>query len=49
MAAYRVSLRGPGAELEGGVKPPPPRQHDTENTGLIARRGLMLNTMVFVS
>ena len=22
-AAYRVSLRGPGAELEGGVQTPP--------------------------
>ena len=31
IAAYRVSLRGPGAQLEGGVKTPP--QHDTENTG----------------
>ena len=27
-AAYRVSLRGPGAEIEGGVlnNPPPPQQ-----------------------
>ena len=23
-AAYRVSLRGPGAEIEGGSQPPPP-------------------------
>ena len=23
-AAYRVSLRGPGAELDGGVQTPPP-------------------------
>ena len=25
-AAYRVSLRGPGAELEGALKSPPPHQ-----------------------
>ena len=31
IAAYRVSLRGPLAELEGGMKTPP--QNDTENTG----------------
>ena len=29
IATYRVSLRGPGAELEGNVKTAP--QHDTEN------------------
>ena len=29
--AYRVPLRDPGAELEGGAKTPP--KHDTENTG----------------
>ena len=38
ITAYRVSLRGPGAELEGGVKPPP--QHDPENRPP-ARRGLI--------
>ena len=31
IAANRVSLRGPGAELEGAWNAPP--QHDTENTG----------------
>ena len=37
IAAYRVSLRGSGAELEGGVKTPP--QHDTENKGHQHRAG----------
>ena len=32
IVAYRVSLGGTGAELEGGVKTLPP-QHNTENTG----------------
>ena len=25
-AAYRMSLRGPGAEIEGGSQEPPPHQ-----------------------
>ena len=30
ISAYRVSLRGPGAELDGGLKSPPPYQ-EVEN------------------
>ena len=29
-AAYRVSLRGPGAELEGALKSPPPSGENLE-------------------
>ena len=29
--AYRVSLRGPGAEIEGGSQQPPPPQQVVEN------------------
>ena len=30
-AAYRVSLRGPGAEIEAGSQHPPPPQQVVEN------------------
>ena len=39
IAAYRASLRGPWAELEGSMKTPLAPQHDTENRPP-ARRGL---------
>ena len=38
IAADRVSLRGPGAELEGGVKRLPPARHVKHRPP--ARRGL---------
>ena len=38
IAAYRMSLRGPGAELEGGVKTTPPVRHGKHRPP--ARRGL---------
>ena len=40
IAAYRISLRGPGAELEGGVKRPLPSPALHGKHRSPARRGL---------
>ena len=51
-AAYRVSLHqhGPGAELEGGLGPPPPTANPARRVGhrAAARRGLKRNSTVRV-
>ena len=38
-AAYHVSLRGPGAELEGALKSPPPLQQREALENLEAQQG----------
>ena len=38
-AAYRVSLRGPGAEIEGSLNNPPPQV--VENLENLVGRGLI--------
>ena len=39
-AAYRMSLHGPGAELDGGVQTPPPLAARRARRRAAARRGL---------